>query len=112
MKGANLTCVIIDKLPFASPKDPLVRATMQAANKRGGNGFVDYLLPQAIIRLNQGFGRLIRAETDRGLFVLGDPRITTHSYGDLVMSSLPDMEWIELDGACKYLIELSERFSN
>lgn len=112
MKGANLTCVVIDKLPFASPKDPLVRATMQAENQRGGNGFVDYLLPQAIIRLNQGFGRLIRSETDRGLFVLGDPRIKTHSYGELVMSSLPDMEWIELDGACKYLSEISERSSN
>ena len=112
VKGANLTCVVIDKLPFSSPEEPLVRATMRAVNKRGGNGFVDYLLPQAIIKLNQGFGRLIRAETDRGLFILGDPRIRTRSYGDLVISSLPDMEWIETDGACKYLGEISERLSN
>ena len=108
LKGANLTCVVIDKLPFASPQDPLVEATMQATNKRGGNGFVDYLLPQAIIRLNQGFGRLIRSESDRGLFVLGDPRIKSRHYGEMVLSSLPDMEWIEIDGACKYLSELSE----
>ena len=64
------------------------------------------------MKLNQGFGRLIRAETDRGLFILGDPRIRTRSYGDLVISSLPDMEWIETDGACRYLGEISERLSN
>ncbi|HAK52199.1 MAG TPA: helicase [Gammaproteobacteria bacterium] len=112
VKGAGLTCVIIDKLPFASPEEPLPRATMQAIDTAGGNGFVDYLLPQAIIALNQGFGRLIRAESDRGLFILGDPRIFSRSYGGLVLSSLPEMEWIEMENACQYIGGISERSGN
>ena len=103
VRGAGLTCVIIDKLPFASPKEPLPRATMQAIDAAGGNGFFDYLLPQAIITLNQGFGRLIRSETDQGLFILGDPRIFSRSYGKMVISSLPEMEWIEMESVCQYL---------
>ncbi len=103
VRGAGLTCVIIDKLPFASPKEPLPSATMQAIDSAGGDGFLGYLLPQAIITLNQGFGRLIRSETDQGLFILGDPRIFSRSYGGVVLSSLPEMEWIEMESACQYL---------
>ena len=76
---------------------------MQAIDAAGGNGFFDYLLPQAIITLNQGFGRLIRSETDQGLFILGDPRIFSRSYGKVVISSLPEMEWIEMESVCQYL---------
>jgi|TARA_B110000240_G_scaffold185395_1_gene220951 ATP-dependent DNA helicase DinG len=108
VRGAALTCVIIDKLPFASPEEPLPKATMQAIEAAGGNGFVDYLLPQAIISLNQGFGRLIRSETDRGLFVLGDPRIRNRSYGNVVMASLPKMPWVDIEVAGRYLREISE----
>ena len=108
VRGARLNCVIIDKLPFASPDEPLTRATMRAIAARGGNGFIDYLLPQAVILLNQGFGRLIRAETDRGLFVLGDPRVNSRSYGSVVLASLPDMEWIETSEAGDYMREISE----
>ena len=108
VRGAELTCVIIDKLPFASPEEPLPRATMQAIETAGGNGFVDYLLPRAIIALNQGFGRLIRSETDRGLFVLGDPRIRSRSYGNVVMASLPEMPWVDIEVAGRYLHEISE----
>ena len=103
VRGAGLTCVIIDKLPFASPKEPLPGATMRAIDAAGGNGFLDYLLPQAIITLKQGFGRLIRSETDQGLFILGDRRIFSRSYGGVVLSSLPEMEWIEMESACQYL---------
>lgn len=108
VRGAALTCVIIDKLPFASPEEPLPKATMQAIEVAGGNGFVDYLLPQAIISLNQGFGRLIRSETDRGLFVLGDPRIRSRPYGNIVMASLPEMPWVDIEVAGQYLHEISE----
>lgn len=108
VRGAALTCVIIDKLPFASPEDPLPKATMQAIEAAGGNGFVDYLLPQAIISLNQGFGRLIRSETDRGLFVLGDPRIRSRSYGNVVIASLPKTPWVDIEVAGRYLREISE----
>ncbi len=93
LRGADLRCLVIDKLPFASPDEPLPRALMAAIDGAGGNGFMDYLLPQAIIALKQGFGRLIRQEADTGLFILGDPRVMTKPYGRMVMSSLPDMEW-------------------
>lgn len=91
VKGDLLTCVIIDKLPFMSPADPIVKARLEAMNNRGLNGFYHYMLPQAAIALKQGFGRLIRDEIDKGIFMLGDPRILTSSYGRVFLDNLPTM---------------------
>ncbi len=93
LRGAGLKCLVIDKLPFGSSDDPISRAMMNAIESSGKNGFMEYLLPEAIISLMQGFGRLIRQESDEGLFVLGDPRVMTKPYGRLVLASLPPMTW-------------------
>ncbi len=93
LKGAEVNCLVIDKLPFTSPDEPLCKALLEGIDRAGGNGFNDYLLPQAIINLRQGFGRLIRQESSRGLFILGDPRIFSRSYGSFVRRSLPVMPW-------------------
>jgi ATP-dependent DNA helicase DinG len=95
LRGAGLRCLVIDKLPFASPADPVSRAMIKSITSAGGNGFMEYSLPQAIISLKQGFGRLIRQESDRGLFILGDPRVNSKSYGNLVLKSLPEMCWTD-----------------
>ncbi|HKI73243.1 MAG TPA: ATP-dependent DNA helicase, partial [Pseudomonadales bacterium] len=95
VRGADLQCLIIDKLPFASPDDAVASACARALQARGGNGFVDYTVPEAAISLRQGFGRLVREESDRGLFILGDPRVRTRSYGKLFVRSLPEMVWLE-----------------
>ncbi len=91
VQGAALSCVIIDKLPFASPGDPVMEARLAAMKKRGGNPFIDYQLPQAVIGLKQGAGRLIRGVEDRGLLVLCDPRLTGKPYGRRFLDSLPTM---------------------
>jgi len=95
LRGAGLRCLVIDKLPFANPADPVSRAMIKSITSAGGNGFMEYSLPQAIISLKQGFGRLIRQETDQGLFILGDPRVSSKSYGKLVLGSLPEMRWTD-----------------
>lgn len=89
--GPALSCVIIDKLPFASPSDPVLRARLESLRRSGQNPFVSYQLPAAIIALKQGVGRLIRDQDDRGVLMLCDPRILTRSYGKLFLDSLPDM---------------------
>ncbi len=89
VRGEALSCVVIDKLPFASPADPLLQAQAQAIRERGGNPFVEHQLPQAVIALKQGVGRLIRDPSDRGVLVLCDPRLRTRSYGRVFRSSLP-----------------------
>jgi len=94
VRGSDLQCLIIDKLPFASPEDPLVSAKMRAIELEGGNGFMDYLVPEAAITLRQGFGRLVREESDRGLFILGDSRVGVQAYGKLFLASLPEMQWV------------------
>jgi ATP-dependent DNA helicase DinG len=89
--GAALSVVIIDKLPFAPPDDPLFAARLEHLRAEGGNPFFDYQLPQAVIALKQGAGRLIRTETDRGVLMICDPRLTDKPYGKRIWRSLPPM---------------------
>jgi ATP-dependent DNA helicase DinG len=88
--GEQLSCVIIDRLPFAVPSDPVVEARLRKIRETGGNPFYDYQIPQAAIALKQGFGRLIRSRSDRGVLVLLDNRITKQRYGQVFFDSLPD----------------------
>jgi ATP-dependent DNA helicase DinG len=87
--GSQLSCVIIDRLPFAVPTDPVVRARVESARDNGGNPFYDYQVPDAVIALKQGFGRLIRSRSDRGVLALLDGRIVTRNYGRVFLESLP-----------------------
>jgi ATP-dependent DNA helicase DinG len=87
--GAALSCVIIDKLPFASPDDPVVQARTDRMKERGQDWFQEFMLPKAVLALKQGFGRLIRTRTDKGLVAILDRRILTHRYGETILRSLP-----------------------
>jgi ATP-dependent DNA helicase DinG len=89
VQGEALSCVIIDRLPFAVPSDPVVQARMRAIEENGGRPFFDYQVPEAVLTLKQGFGRLIRSLQDRGVLVLLDPRIRTQRYGQTFLQSLP-----------------------
>ncbi|GAB3105425.1 ATP-dependent DNA helicase [Lysobacter terrae] len=89
--GEALSVVIIDKLPFAAPDDPVFEARLEAIRRNGGNPFRDEQLPQAVIALKQGAGRLIRTESDRGVLVLCDPRISSKTYGKVFLDSLPPL---------------------
>ena len=89
VQGEALSCVIIDRLPFAVPSDPVIQARMKAIEEAGGNPFSDYQVPSAVLTLKQGFGRLIRSLEDRGALVLLDPRITRQRYGQIFLQSLP-----------------------
>jgi ATP-dependent DNA helicase DinG len=91
VRGEALSCVIIDKLPFASPGDPVLQARIEALRSQGVNPFMAYQLPAAVITLKQGIGRLIRDHTDRGVLVLCDPRLRSKSYGRIFLESLPDI---------------------
>jgi ATP-dependent DNA helicase DinG len=89
--GDALSLVVIDKLPFAPPDDPLLAARLEKLKADGGNPFLDWQLPQAAISLKQGAGRLIRTETDRGVLMICDPRLTDKPYGRRIWQSLPPM---------------------
>lgn len=89
VRGRALSLVIIDKLPFAPPDDPVLAARLEALAEAGGNPFMDYQLPSAVITLKQGAGRLIRDESDRGLLMICDPRLISKPYGRRIWQSLP-----------------------
>jgi ATP-dependent DNA helicase DinG len=89
VQGEALSCVIIDRLPFAVPSDPVVQARMKAIEEAGGRAFTEYQVPEAVLTLKQGFGRLIRSLEDRGVLVLLDPRVRTQRYGQTFLQSLP-----------------------
>ena len=92
VKGEALSLVIIDKLPFAAPDDPVLAARIAEIERRGGNGFMDHQLPLAVINLKQGAGRLIRDESDRGVLTICDPRLISKPYGKRIWRSLPPMK--------------------
>ena len=95
VRGPALRLVVIDKLPFASPGDPLIQARLHAIRRDGGDPFTEFQLPQAVLVLKQGVGRLIRDFSDRGLVVICDPRLRTRGYGRLILESLPAMPVLE-----------------
>lgn len=89
VRGEALSLVVVDKLPFAPPDDPVLAARINVLEKEGGNGFMDYQLPEAIMNLKQGSGRLIRDEADRGVLMICDPRLISKGYGRRIWQSLP-----------------------
>jgi ATP-dependent DNA helicase DinG len=92
VRGEALSLVVIDKLPFAPPDDPVLAARIEKINAEGRNAFMEYQLPRAVISLKQGAGRLIRDESDRGVLMICDPRLITKSYGKRIWRSLPPMK--------------------
>lgn len=104
VRGETLSCVIIDKLPFASPGDPILKARIDSIKEQGSNPFFEYQLPQAVIALKQGAGRLIRDINDTGVLMICDPRLFTKPYGKVFIKSLPDMaKTRDLDKVIKFL---------
>jgi ATP-dependent DNA helicase DinG len=104
VRGDTLSCVIIDKLPFASPDEPLLQARSEDCTLRGKDPFAEVQLPQAVITLKQGVGRLIRDVTDRGVMVICDNRLVTKPYGEVFLTSLPPMRRTRsLDSAVAFL---------
>jgi ATP-dependent DNA helicase DinG len=104
--GDALRGLVIAKLPFRVPSEPVTAAQCEAIEARGGNSFAEYMLPHASLRLKQGFGRLIRTSTDRGVVVICDPRVVTKRYGQALLDALPDArrvtgKWMELIGNVK-----------
>ena len=95
VRGESLSNVIITRLPFEVPTHPVMEARVKQIKEEGGNEFFEFSLPEAILRLKQGFGRLIRTQTDKGIVVILDPRIRTASYGKQFLGSLPDCEIVE-----------------
>lgn len=110
VRGDALSLVVIDKLPFAPPDDPVLAARLESLERSGGNPFLDYQLPQAAIALKQGAGRLIRDEADRGVLVICDPRLLGKAYGRRILASLPPMRLVrEPDEAVLFLKEAGAR---
>jgi ATP-dependent DNA helicase DinG len=110
MPGDALQCVLIDKLPFPPPNDPLVEARTRQLRQQGRNPFEDYFVAEAAVSLKQGAGRLIRSETDRGLLVLCDPRLRRMPYGRRLLAALPPMSALASEeDAFGWLAELARR---
>jgi ATP-dependent DNA helicase DinG len=93
--GESLSLLVMDKLPFASPGDPLTEARCEWIVEHGGDWFRDYALPVAALQLRQGFGRLVRGHADRGVAAILDPRIYTHSYGEHLVEALPPCRLVD-----------------
>ena len=109
VRGDALSVVVVDKLPFAPPDDPVLSARIKALEKEGGNGFMDFQLPEAIMSLKQGAGRLIRDERDRGVLMICDPRLISRSYGRRIWQSLPPFTRTrEEKEACEFLLGKSD----
>ena len=102
--GDQLSCVIVDKLPFASPSDPVVQARIERLKARGGNPFGEYQVPVAILMLKQGLGRLIRSASDRGILAVLDSRIVEKSYGRRFLESLPPARLVhDLEAVARFM---------
>ena len=107
--GAQLSCVIIDKLPFAVPSDPIVAARVRALTEDGRNAFAEYQVPEAVLALKQGFGRLIRSKTDRGILAILDNRIQRMQYGKIFLESLPKYQATQdLTHVARFMADHSE----
>lgn len=109
VRGTALTVVAIDKLPFASPADPMMMARLEYIRREGGNGFAEHQLPQAALAMKQGAGRLLRGENDYGVIVLCDPRITSRSYGRTFLDILQPMDSTDDIGKVERFFERHER---
>ena len=102
--GEQLSCVIIDKLPFASPGDPVVSARIERLRSRGQNAFGEYQVPVAVLMLKQGLGRLIRSATDRGILAVLDSRLLRKQYGRRFLESLPPARLVhDLDAVARFM---------
>lgn len=109
VRGPALTVVAIDKLPFASPADPLMMARLEYIRRQGGNGFAEHQLPQAVLALKQGAGRLLRDEKDFGVIVLCDPRIKTKNYGSMFLKCLEPMKSTDSLSDVEHFLAARER---
>jgi len=99
LPGDVLQLLVIDKLPFAPPDDPVVQGRLELAQAEDGDAFVSVTLADAALALKQGAGRLIRSETDRGVMVIGDRRLLSRSYGPALLAALPPMRWLQGEAA-------------
>jgi ATP-dependent DNA helicase DinG len=113
VRGESLSCVIIDKLPFASPGDPVMQARIDAIKRNGGQAFMEFQVPQAVITLKQGVGRLIRDVNDSGVVMIGDPRLKQKSYGRIFLNSLPSMPVTsDIKEVEQFFLDLSSNMSS
>ena len=95
LAGADVDCLVMDRLPFKSPSDPLLQSIKQGLEDRESDFFLEFLLPDCALRLRQGFGRLIRRGSDRGVFVIGDARYWDASYAQYLQNNLPTFGWTD-----------------